>query len=84
VPYARVMPFDGAFSPLHWLIVGSVALIVLGPDQLPQLAKRAGHAWREWNRVRHHLTTELRDLVSEFDMHDDERPRPDGPSAERH
>jgi TatA/E family protein of Tat protein translocase len=67
------MPFDGAFSPLHWLIVAAVALIVIGPDQLPQVARRAGHAWREWKRVKQHLTTELRDLVSEFDMHDDER-----------
>jgi TatA/E family protein of Tat protein translocase len=66
------MPFDGALSPLHWLIVAAVALMVLGPDQLPQLAKRVGTAWREFNRVKQHLATELRDLVSEFDMYDDE------------
>ncbi len=77
------MPFDGAFSPLHWVIVAFVALIVLGPDQLPQLAQRAGRAWREWNRVKRHLTAELRDLVSEFDLHDEERSSTDGPGAER-
>jgi TatA/E family protein of Tat protein translocase len=62
------MPFDGAFSPLHWLIVGVVALLVLGPDQLPKLARQAGRAYNEFARVRHHLTSELRDMVSEFDL----------------
>jgi Sec-independent protein translocase protein TatA len=75
------MPFDGAVSPLHWLIVASVALIVLGPDQLPQLAKRAGNAWREWTRIKQHLSAESRNLVSEFDLHHEDRPGPDGPSA---
>jgi Sec-independent protein translocase protein TatA len=62
------VPFDGAFSPLHRLIVGVVALVVLGPDQLPRLAQRAGEAMREVRRVRQHLRNELRDLVSEFDL----------------
>ena len=62
------MPFDGAFSPLHWLIVAVVALLVLGPDQLPAFAHRAGEALRDLRRVREHLGRELRDLVSEFDL----------------
>jgi TatA/E family protein of Tat protein translocase len=62
------MPFDGAFSPLHWLIIGVVALLVLGPDQLPKLARQLARAYNEIARVRRHLSTELRDVVSEFDM----------------
>jgi TatA/E family protein of Tat protein translocase len=62
------VPFDGAFSPLHWLIVAVVALLVLGPDQLPGLARRAGEFMRDLRRVREHLRSELRDLVSEFDL----------------
>lgn len=61
------MPLDGAFSPLHWLIVGVVALLVLGPDQLPKLARQAGHAMTEIRRVRSQLSAELRDVVAEFD-----------------
>jgi TatA/E family protein of Tat protein translocase len=62
------VPFDGAFSPAHWLIIAMVALLVLGPDQLPQLAHRAGEAMREVRKVREHLRSELRDLVSDFDL----------------
>jgi TatA/E family protein of Tat protein translocase len=62
------VPLDGAFSPLHWLIVGVVVLLVLGPDELPKLARRAGHAMTEIRRVRSHLSAELRDIVSEFDV----------------
>jgi TatA/E family protein of Tat protein translocase len=62
------VPFDGAFSPLHWLIVAVVALLVLGPEQLPRLAHRAGEMLRDLQRVRAHLSSELRDLVSEFDL----------------
>jgi TatA/E family protein of Tat protein translocase len=68
------VPFDGAFSPLHWVIVGVVALLVLGPDQLPKLARQAGHAYSELRRVRAHLTSELRDAVSEFDLGDRDDP----------
>ena len=64
------MPFDGAFSPMHWLIIGVVALLVLGPNQLPDLARRAGQFVREVRQVRHHLSSGLRDLVSEFDLAD--------------
>ncbi len=67
LPYPVSVPFDGAFSPLHWLIIAVVALLVLGPDQLPKLARRAGRAMTEVQRVRTHLASELRDVVSEFD-----------------
>lgn len=62
------MPFDGAFSPLHWLIIAVVGLLVLGPDQLPGLARRAGEMMRDLQRVRGHLRSELRSIVSEFDL----------------
>jgi Sec-independent protein translocase protein TatA len=69
------MPFDGALSLLDWLIVASVAVSVLRPDQLPLLAKRAGNAWREWTSFERHLSADLRDLVSEFDPHHEDRSR---------
>jgi TatA/E family protein of Tat protein translocase len=62
------VPFDGAFLPAHWLIIAMVALLVLGPDQLPSLARRAGEAMREVRRVWEHLGSELRELVSDFDL----------------
>ena len=61
------MPFDGAFSPVHIVIVAVVALLVLGPEQLPKIARQAGQGYREFMRVKQHLAAELRDVVSEFD-----------------
>jgi sec-independent protein translocase protein TatB len=61
------VPFDGAFSPLHILIVAVVALLVLGPEQLPKAARTLGQGLREFRRVQAHLRSELRDVVSEFD-----------------
>ncbi len=63
-----IVPLDGAFSPLHWLIVGVVALLVLGPEQLPKMARQAGRAYKEFAQVKEHLRAELRDVVSEFDL----------------
>jgi Sec-independent protein translocase protein TatA len=78
------MPLDGAFSPLHWLIVGVVALLVLGPDQLPKVARQAARLHRELAQVREHLSSELRDVVAEFDIGTAPRPNeglPDGTAS---
>jgi len=40
------MPFDGALSPLHWLIIELVALLVVGPERLPQAAREGAKAFR--------------------------------------
>jgi TatA/E family protein of Tat protein translocase len=61
------VPFDGAFSPVHIVIVALVALVVLGPEQLPKIARQAGQGYREFMRVKQHLSAELRDVVAEFD-----------------
>jgi Sec-independent protein translocase protein TatA len=64
------MPLDGAFSPLRWLVVGVVALLVFNPKELPGAARRLGGLLRDAQRIRSHLRTELRDLVAEFDRSD--------------
>lgn len=71
------MPFDGAFSPIHLLIVGVVALLVLGPDKLPEAARTAGKAWREVRQVRSALLDQVRDFADEVvpsDLRSDLRP----------
>jgi sec-independent protein translocase protein TatA len=81
------MPFDGAFSPIHWLIVAVVALLVLGPDRLPDAARSAAKAWRDFQQVRGTLLGHLRDIAGEVvpsepggpasvDAHPDTNPPP--------
>ncbi len=38
--------FEGAFSPMHWLVVLAIALIIFGPKRLPEVGKGLGTAIR--------------------------------------
>jgi Sec-independent protein translocase protein TatA len=58
------VPLNLSFT--HLAVVGIVALIVLGPDRLPEVARTAGNLWREWKRVRGDLEGEVREVMSEF------------------
>ena len=58
------MPLNLSFT--HLAVVAVVALVVLGPDRLPQLAKTAGSLYREWKRIRGDLEGEVREVMNEF------------------
>jgi sec-independent protein translocase protein TatA len=73
------VPFDGALSPLHWLVIVAVAFLVLGPRELPQLAKQVGRGVRELKRIQQHLGAELGDLAEGLDA----APSAEPPSSER-
>jgi Sec-independent protein translocase protein TatA len=47
-------------DPAKLLIILIVALVVLGPDKLPIVAKQMGAAWGEIRRFRERLETEVR------------------------
>jgi len=55
--------FDVAFSEL--VVIALVALIVIGPERLPQLARTAGHLW---GRVQRYVTTVKNDISNEMDV----------------
>ena len=38
--------FEGAFSPMHWLVVLGIALLIFGPKKLPELGKSLGEGIR--------------------------------------
>ncbi len=40
--------FEGAFSPMHWLVVLLIALLIFGPRKLPELGKGLGSAIRNF------------------------------------
>ena len=51
------MPF---LSPAKLLVILVVALIVLGPDKLPKVAKQIGGLWGDFRRFRERLETDVR------------------------
>src|SRR5580698_198884 len=51
------MPF---ISPAKLLVVLVVALIVLGPDKLPQVARQLGALWGDLRRFRSRLESDVR------------------------
>lgn len=51
------MPF---LSPAKLLVILVVALIVLGPDKLPKVAKQVGALWGDFRKFRERLENEVR------------------------
>ncbi len=51
-------------APVKILVVLVIALIVLGPERLPRLARRFGEAWRDLQRLRQQLRSEIDGAVS--------------------
>src|SRR5271157_6094582 len=49
-----------SLSPAKLLVLLVVALIVLGPEKLPQVARQLGAAWGELRRFRSRLETDVR------------------------
>jgi sec-independent protein translocase protein TatA len=56
-----------SLGPAEILVILVIALLVFGPDKMPDIAKQVGKGFREFRRVQQHLKSELRDVVSEFD-----------------
>jgi sec-independent protein translocase protein TatB len=47
-------------DPAKLLVIAVVAIILLGPDRLPQVARQVGAAWKSFNEFRHRMETEVR------------------------
>jgi sec-independent protein translocase protein TatB len=66
------VPFD--LSMWKLLALGLIALVVFGPDKLPQLARDAGRTIRQLRAMaqaaRTELKSELGDTVGDFDLAD--------------
>ena len=53
-------------SPPKLLVILVIALIVLGPDKLPSVARRIGAAWSDFSRWRAQLESEVRATFPEL------------------
>jgi sec-independent protein translocase protein TatB len=58
----------GFLDPGKLLVILVVALIVLGPERLPRVARQTGAAWRELTRVREQVTEEIRSAMPDLDL----------------
>ena len=56
-----------SLGPAEILVVLVVALLLFGPDKMPEIARQVGKGFREFRRVQQHLKSELRYVVAEFD-----------------
>jgi sec-independent protein translocase protein TatA len=65
-----------SLGPAEILVILVIALLVFGPDKMPDIARKAGEGYRELKRMQTHLKAELRDVVSEFDSEETGIPTP--------
>ena len=65
----------GSLDPAKVLVILVVALIVLGPEKLPRVARQLGAAWHELTRIREQVSEEVRAIIP-----DDAVPRGASPS----
>src|ERR1700679_1359183 len=58
-------------DPGKLLVIAVVAIILLGPDKLPQVARQIGGAWRSFNEFRHRMETEVRGSIPDLPSSND-------------
>ena len=52
-------------GPLELVAIFVVALLVFGPDKLPEIGRQVGRGVREFRRIQRTFQTELRDVLEE-------------------
>jgi TatA/E family protein of Tat protein translocase len=68
-----------SLGPLEILVIFIVALLVFGPNKLPELARQVGKGIAEFRKVQHHLRGELDDAI--HSVMDDDKPKVASPVA---
>jgi Sec-independent protein translocase protein TatA len=53
-------------DPAKLLVIAVVAVILLGPDRLPHVARQVGSYWRTFNEYRHRMESQMRDSMPDL------------------
>ena len=53
-------------DPSKLLIIGVVAVVLLGPDRLPAFARQVGGVWRSFTAYRHRMESQVRDAMPDL------------------
>ena len=56
-----------SLGPAEILVILVIALLVFGPDKMPDMARQAGRAFREFRRVQQHLRSEISGVLGDVD-----------------
>ncbi len=56
-------------GPAEILVVLVLALLVFGPNKLPEVGRQVGHAYRELRRFQRSITSEMSDVFAEDVSH---------------
>jgi len=55
-----------SLSPIKLVIIIAVALIVLGPDKLPEVARQVGTLWKSAKSWQSRIESEVRDVIPDL------------------
>lgn len=58
-------------DPGKLLVIGVVAILVLGPDRLPAAARKVGATWTSFNEFRHRMESEVRQSIPDLPSSDE-------------
>ena len=53
-------------SPIKIIVIIAVALLLLGPDKLPEVAARLGSAWSSLKNIQKKIESEVREVVPDL------------------
>jgi sec-independent protein translocase protein TatA len=56
-----------SLGPAEILVILVVALLVFGPNKMPEIGRQVARGVREFRRVQQHLSSELHSVVSDLD-----------------
>lgn len=55
-------------DPAKLLVIFVIALVVLGPERLPKVARQLAGVWREFTRIKEQVSEEVRQAIPEVDL----------------
>ena len=53
-------------SPIKIIVIIAVALLLLGPDKLPEVAEKLGSAWSSLKNIQKKIESEVRDVIPDL------------------
>ena len=55
-----------SLSPMKVFIIVAVVVLLLGPDKLPEVARKVGSTWQSLRRFQQRVETEVRDALPDL------------------